>query len=90
MFHACATRFDVTGNLENFLFLGELVKPSSPRRFLVTVRREGDAARYIALRCQIESAPSPSPPQRAQSLRRERRRPHTRHGLGGPTGRSRT
>ena len=26
MLYACAARFDVTGNLENFLFLGELNK----------------------------------------------------------------
>jgi len=26
MLHACAVRFDVTGNLENFWFLGELNK----------------------------------------------------------------
>jgi hypothetical protein len=45
-------------------------KTSSPRRFRVTVRREGDAEKNVAgrLRCQIESAqsPSPSPPLRAQ------------------------
>ena len=30
MFHACAARFDVTENLENFLLLGELNKALEP------------------------------------------------------------
>jgi len=55
---------------------------SPPRRFLLTVRREGDAARrkkwrVARLRCQIESAPSPSPPCARKSPARETPATHT-------------
>ena len=42
MLHACAARFNVTGNLESFLVLGELNKPMVEKK-VITIHEEDQA-----------------------------------------------